>query len=125
MRSSPVTEKAGRLLKDGIIGEVKVARAWTAEPRSVLKPRPDGAPPAGVDYDRWLGPAPRRPFNPHRFHGTWRMFRDYGNGEIGDDGIHDIDMAVWGLGVDTLPKQITARAGGCRCTATTATTPTT
>ena len=111
MRSSPVSEKAGRLLKDGIIGEVKVARAWTAEPRSVLKPQPDGAPPAGVDYDRWLGPAPRRAFNPHRFHGTWRMFRDYGNGEIGDDGIHDIDMAVWGLGVETLPKQITARGG--------------
>lgn len=111
MRSSPVTEKAGRLLKDGIIGEVKVARAWTAEPRSVLKPCPDSSPPAGVDYDRWLGPAPERPFNQHRFHGTWRMFRDYGNGEIGDDGIHDIDMAVWGLGVETLPKQITARGG--------------
>jgi predicted dehydrogenase len=111
MRSSPMTEKAGQLLKDGIIGEVKVARAWTAEPRSVLRPRPDSAPPAGVDYDRWLGPAPRRPFNIHRFHGTWRIFRDYGNGEIGDDGIHDIDMAVWGLGVDTLPKQITARGG--------------
>ena len=59
------------------------------------------------------GSAPRRgePFNAHRFHGTWRMFRDYGNGEIGDDGIHDIDMAVWGLGVETLPKQITARGG--------------
>ena len=125
MRSSPVTEKAGRLLKDGIIGEVKVARAWTAEPRSVLKPRPDGTPPAGVDYDRWLGPAPQRPFNPHRFHGTWRMFRDYGNGEIGDDGIHDIDMAVWGLGVETLPKQITARGGRMSLTGTTATTPTT
>src|SRR3954454_20277655 len=59
----------------------------------------------------WLGPAPRRAFNAHRFHGTWRIFRDYGNGEIGDDGIHDIDMAVWGLGVETLPKQITARGG--------------
>ncbi|WZP00235.1 Gfo/Idh/MocA family oxidoreductase [Isosphaeraceae bacterium EP7] len=111
MRSSPVTEKAGRLLKDGIIGEVKIARAWTAEPRSVLKPVSDGIPPVGVDYDRWLGPAPKQAFNPHRFHGTWRIFRDYGNGEIGDDGIHDIDMAVWGLGVETLPKQITARGG--------------
>ncbi len=109
MRSSPVTEKAGRLLKEGIIGEVKVARAWTAETRTVAKPLPDGTPPAGVDYDRWLGPAPERPFNPHRFHRTWRMFRDYGNGEIGDDGIHDLDMAVWGLGVETLPTQITAR----------------
>lgn len=111
MRSSPVTEKAGRLLQEGIIGEVKVARAWTAETRSIAKPLPDGQAPAGVDYDRWLGPAPKRPFNPHRFHRTWRMFRDYGNGEIGDDGIHDLDMAAWGLGVNTLPKQITARGG--------------
>jgi predicted dehydrogenase len=109
MRNSPVTKKAEQLLRDGIIGEVKVARAWTAETRRVVKPLPDGSPPVGVDYDRWLGPAPKRPFNPHRFHGTWRMFRDYGNGEIGDDGIHDLDMATWGLGIDTLPKQITAR----------------
>ncbi len=111
MRSSPVTAKARKLLDEGIIGKIKVARAWTAETRKVAKPLPDGNPPAGVDYDRWLGPAPKRPYNPHRFHRTWRMFRDYGNGEIGDDGIHDIDMAVWGLGVDTLPKQITARGG--------------
>jgi predicted dehydrogenase len=111
MRSSPVTDKASELLKNGIIGDVQVARAWTAETRTVEKPLPDGTPPTGVDYDRWLGPAPKRPFNPHRFHQTWRMFRDYGNGEIGDDGIHDLDMATWGLGIDTMPKQITARGG--------------
>jgi predicted dehydrogenase len=111
MRSSPVTQKAGQLLRDGAIGEVKVARAWTAELRPVVPPVPDEAVPDGVDYDRWLGPAPTRPFNPQRFHATWRMFRDYGNGEIGDDGIHDLDMALWGLGAETLPKQITARGG--------------
>lgn len=111
MRSSPVTKKAEHLLKEGILGEVKIARAWTAEARSLVKPVPDTEVPAGVDYDRWLGPAPSRPFNPHRFHVTWRMYRDYANGEIGDDGIHDIDMATWGLGVDTLPKQITSRGG--------------
>jgi predicted dehydrogenase len=111
MRSSPVTEKAGRLLADGIIGEVKIARAWTAETRQVTPPVADSTPPSGVDYDRWLGPAPKRPFNSQRFHSTWRMFRDYGNGEIGDDGIHDIDMACWGLGVDSVPSQITARGG--------------
>lgn len=111
MRNSPVTEKAEKLLQQGIIGQVKVARAWTAETRTVVKPLPDSEPPSGVDYDRWLGPAPKRPFNQHRFHRTWRMFADYGNGEIGDDGIHDIDMATWGLGVTTLPKQITARGG--------------
>ena len=59
MRSSPVTKKAAKLLKEGILGEVKVARAWTAETRSVLKPVPDSEVPAGVDYDRWLGPASR------------------------------------------------------------------
>ncbi|QDU11492.1 Gfo/Idh/MocA family protein [Gimesia aquarii] len=109
MRNSPVTQKAEKLLKQGIIGEVKIARAWTAESRSVVKPVPDSTPPQGVDYDRWLGPAPKRAFNQHRFHGSWRMFRDYANGEIGDDGIHDLDMAAWGLGVETLPGQITAR----------------
>jgi predicted dehydrogenase len=111
MRSSPVTAKARKLLDEGIIGKVLVARAWTAETRSAVKPVPDSDPPKGVDYDRWLGPAPRRPFNALRFHSTWRMFQDYGNGEIGDDGIHDLDMATWGLGIDTLPTRITARGG--------------
>jgi predicted dehydrogenase len=109
MRNSPVTEKAGRLLREGIIGDIKVARAWTAETRNLVKPVPDGTPPTGVNYDRWLGPAPKHAFNKYRFHGTWRMFRDYANGEIGDDGIHDLDMAAWGLDVKTVPKQITAR----------------
>ena len=111
MRNSAVTKKAEKLLKDGIIGEVKVAKAWTAETRNVVKPVPDSVAPSTVDYDRWLGPAPKRPFNKHRFHSTWRMFTDYGNGEIGDDGIHDLDMATWGLGVDSVPKEITARGG--------------
>ncbi|MBM84232.1 MAG: hypothetical protein CMJ78_27065 [Planctomycetaceae bacterium] len=109
MRSSLVTAKAEKLLKEGIIGEIKVARAWTAETRKTVKPVPDSDPPSTVDYDRWLGPAPKHAFNKYRFHSTWRMYRDYGNGEIGDDGIHDLDMAAWGLGVETFPKQITAR----------------
>jgi len=111
MRNSAVTKKAEKLLLSGLIGEVKVAKAWTAETRSVVKPVPDSIAPGSVDYDRWLGPAPKRPFNRHRFHGTWRMFTDYGNGEIGDDGIHDLDMAAWGLGVDSVPREITARGG--------------
>ena len=111
MRSSAVTAKAEKLLADGIIGEIKVARAWTAEMRHVVRPVPDTTPPAGVDYDRWLGPAPKHAYNKYRFHGTWRMFEDYGNGEIGDDGIHDLDMAAWGLGIDTVPSQVTARGG--------------
>jgi len=111
MRSSAVTAKAERLIKDGLIGEVMVSRAWTAETRSVVKPIADGRPPAGVDYERWLGPAPKRAFNRHRFHVSWRRFKDYANGEIGDDGIHDIDMARWGLGNNLLPSKVSAGGG--------------
>ncbi len=111
MRSSAVTAKAGKLLKDGLIGEVMVARAWTAETRGVVPPVPDSKAPQGIDYDRWLGPAPKRAFNKHRFHVTWRRFKDYANGEIGDDGIHDIDMARWGLGNDLLPAKVSAGGG--------------
>ena len=109
MRSSPVTLQAEKLLGEGIIGEVKVARAWTAELRHLIPPVADSPVPAGVDWDRWLGPAPLRPFNQQRFQPTWRYFRDYGNGEIGDDGIHDIDMARWGLGDPVNPVKVTAR----------------
>ena len=111
MRSCPVTDQAGKLLADGVIGKVLVSRAWTAELREVVSPVADSEAPSGVDYDRWLGPAPTRAFNKHRFHGSWRMFRDYANGEIGDDGIHDLDMARWGLGDPALPSKITARGG--------------
>ena len=111
MRNSAVTLKAEKLIKQGMIGEVKVARAWTAEVRKTVKPVPDSRPPSTCNYDRWLGPAPKRPFNKYRFHGTWRMYKDYGNGEIGDDGIHDLDMACWGLGVKSLPVQVTSRGG--------------
>ena len=53
--------------------------------------------PYGVDYDTWLGPAPKRPFNPNRFHGTQRWFFDYGTGDLGNDGIHHVDYARRGL----------------------------
>jgi predicted dehydrogenase len=109
MRSSPVTAKAQQLLKEGIIGEVTMARAWSAELRPAVSAMDDGEAPAGVDYDRWLGPAPKHAFNPRRFHKTWRLFGDYANGDIGDDGVHDLDMAMAALGATSLPKRVTAR----------------
>jgi len=108
MRTNQVTADAGKVLESGIIGEVRMSKAWNVQSRGMPTPVSDCDPPAGVDYDRWLGPAPKRPFNPKRFHKTWRMFRDYGNGDIGDDGAHDLDMARWGLGVTTHPNRITA-----------------
>ena len=63
--------------------------------------------PAGLDWDTWLGPAPKRAYNRNR-HRSWNNYRDYGNGEIGGDGIHDIDMMRWGLGADEHPVKITS-----------------
>jgi predicted dehydrogenase len=85
-----------------------MTKAWNVQRHSHRRPVADAPAPKGVDYDRWLGPAPSRPFNPNRFHGNWQWYRDYGNGDIGNDGVHDIDMACMGLGVDRLPVRVTA-----------------
>lgn len=107
-RSSKVAERAGEILASGLLGEIKMTKAWNIQRIEPLQPKPDAPAPAGVDYDMWLGPAPERRFNPNRFHRTWRPYRDYGNGDLGDDGAHDIDMARWALGVKTHPVRITA-----------------
>ena len=108
MRSSEVTTKAGEVLASGILGEIKTTKAWNCQRQPPPKPASDGDVPAGVNYDLWLGPAPTRSFNRNRFHRTWQLFRDYGNGDIGNDGIHDLDMARWGLGETTHPVKIIA-----------------
>lgn len=107
-RSSPVFGQAKEVLDKGAIGEVRMAKAWNLQRLRPIEAKPDGEAPAGVNYDRWLGPAPKRAFNPNRFHKTWHQFLDYGNGDIGDDGPHDIDNARALLGVDTHPVRITA-----------------
>lgn len=114
MRSSPVLVEAAEVLKSGILGEIKITKAWNVQDRGFAKPVPDGRPPRGVDYDRWLGPAKKRPFNQNRFHRLWRLFREYGNGDLGDDGAHDIDMAAWGLGVRQHPVRITAHGSNVK-----------
>lgn len=108
MRSSEVTAKAAEVLASGILGEIKMTKAWNCQRQENPKPIADTDPPKGVDYDLWLGPAPKRAFNRHRYHSSWRVFRDYGNGDIGDDGAHDLDLARWGLGETTHPVKITA-----------------
>jgi len=108
MRSSEVTERAGEVLASGLLGEIKQSKAWGVEPRPHWPdPVADSTAPDYLDYDAWLGPAPQRDFNELRFR-RWNNYRDYGNGEIGGDGIHDIDMARWGLGVTTHPVRVAA-----------------
>ena len=108
MRSSEVTARAREIIQSGQLGEIKTAKAWNVQRHRHRQPVKDANPPSGVNYDLWLGPAPSRRFNANRFHGNWQWYRDYGNGDIGNDGVHDIDMACMGLGVDRLPLRITA-----------------
>jgi len=110
-------------IKAGNIGRALFAKAWeSARQGSIGKPA-DTDPPAGVDYDLWLGPAPQRPFNPRRFHGSWRWFFDYGTGDLGNDGVHRLDVARWALqaaieatGDKPLPEHplaVSAHGGKC------------
>jgi len=114
MRSSPVTAEAAEVLASGILGKINITKAWNVQDQGFAKPVSDGQRPAGVDYDRWLGPAQKRPFNQNRFHRKWRLFREYGNGDFGDDGAHDLDMAAFGLGVTEHPVRITAHGSNVR-----------
>jgi predicted dehydrogenase len=63
-----------------------------------------------VNYDMWLGPAPKRPFNRNRFHYNWHWNWDYGNGDLGNQGVHEMDIARWGLGVK-IPTRVSAMGG--------------
>ncbi len=93
-RSTERLKSALAYARSGALGRCLFAKGWESARQRSLGHPPDGEPPAGVDYDMWLGPAPLRPFNPARFHGNWRWFYDYGTGDLGNDGVHRIDMAL-------------------------------
>lgn len=93
-RSTERLQSAIEFAETGALGRCVVAKAWESSIQSNIGFPPDGTPPDGVDYDMWLGSAPKRPFNPNRFHGRWRWMYDYGTGDLGNDGVHRLDMAI-------------------------------
>jgi predicted dehydrogenase len=115
-RSGPHFRSAVEYVASGKLGKVCLVKAWINQVRPTIGRPPDGTPPAGVDYDAWLGPAPKRPFNPNRFHYNWRFFWDYGNSEIGNQGVHVLDVALWAIqkmrGMENcLPDRVSASGG--------------
>ena len=110
IRSSVAIREAIQFLRDGIIGEVYMAKGLCYKWRNTIGKKPESTPPPGVHYDRWLGPAPTRPFTQNRFHYNWHWHWDYGNGDIGNQGVHQMDVARWGLGVG-LPRKVQAMGG--------------
>jgi predicted dehydrogenase len=110
-RSSPFIQAAIKLLRDGVIGTVEIARAWNVQYRPSIGREKPSESPSGFDYDTWIGPAPLVPFQSNRHHYNWHWWYDFGTGDAGNDGVHEIDIARWGLGVQTHPSQVAAIGG--------------
>ena len=133
-RSRPAVRQAIKFMQDGGIGRIYMARGLCFKPRLNIGRYPDGPMAAGenyaftvaskdyvtpytaeylskVDYNLWLGPAPVRPFNRNRFHYNWHWHWDYGNGDTGNQGPHQFDIARWGLGKQEHPVKISSMGG--------------
>jgi len=112
-RSGPGTIEAMQKLRDGLIGRVYLARCWYGNLRPSIGKGKPAAVPAGLDYELWQGPAPRRPYVDNRIPYNWHWFWHWGNGELGNNGIHGLDLCRWGLGVD-FPVRVTSSGGRYR-----------
>ena len=133
-RSRPAVRAAIKFIQDGGIGKVYMARGLCFKPRPSIGKYPDGPMAAGekfaltvgstdylppydaqylskVDYDMWIGPAAKKPFNRNRFHYNWHWQWEYGNGDTGNQGPHQFDIARWGLGKQEHPVKISSIGG--------------
>lgn len=110
-RSTRHVMEAIELLKSGIIGDVLACRVWNSQLRRNIGKTKPSDPPKHLDYDLWVGPAPMTPYRSNMLPGIWRWWFDFGCGDFGNDGVHDIDIGRWGLGVQTHPSTIAAVGG--------------
>jgi predicted dehydrogenase len=109
-RSAAAVREGMEHLRSGLIGEVYMARGLCFNFRDTIgRARPEPIP-RGVHYDQWIGPAPLKPFTKNRFHYNWHWQWEYGSGDIGNQGVHEMDVARWGLGVK-YPTKISAIGG--------------
>ncbi len=110
-RSLPFKMKAMQSLQGGLIGKVYMAKGLCFKRRASIGHKPDGPTPPGVNWDMFLGPAPMRAFNPLRFKYNWHWFWDTGNGDIGNQGVHELGICRWALGDPEWPKTAHAQGG--------------
>lgn len=110
-RSNSGMQKAIEFLRSGQIGEIKLARGLCYKPRGSIGPKGDYKVPASVNYDLWLGPAPTAPLTRRSLHYDWHWMWDYGNGDLGNQGIHQMDICRWGLGVADLGRNVLSYGG--------------
>jgi len=110
-RSTAHKIRAMQMLREGVIGKIYLCRALCYKRRKSIGRAPElASPPPGVDWDQFLGPAPMRKFTELRFAYNWHWFWDTGNGDIGNQGVHEMDIARWGMGVEW-PKNVVSTGG--------------
>jgi predicted dehydrogenase len=110
-RSIPHIMKAVGLLHGGVIGKIYLAKGLCYKWRPSIGHKADEPTPPGLDWDEFLGPAPMRPYNELRYRYNWNFFWDTGNGDIGNQGIHEMDIARWGLGREGAPERVVSTGG--------------
>jgi predicted dehydrogenase len=110
-RSTPFKMRAIEALQGGLIGEIYQARGLCYKRRRSIGKKPDTPTPAGLNWDMFLGPAPLRPFNELRYKYNWHWFWDTGNGDIGNQGVHQMGIARWGMSDPQWPKTAYAHGG--------------
>ncbi len=110
-RSIANVRAAMKFLRDGGLGDIYMARGLCYKPRESIGHKQNAMIPAGVDYDLWLGPAPRRDFNENHFHYEWHWLWEYGAGDIGNQGPHQFDVARWGLNKEEHPVRVSSTGG--------------
>jgi predicted dehydrogenase len=110
LRSSVAVQEAIKHLRDGLIGRVYMARGLVFRERGDIGKKGLSPVPEGLDYDIWTGPAEMQPFSRDIVHYNWHWTWNYGNGDVGNQGIHETDLCMWGLDVG-LPEVISAGGG--------------
>ena len=110
-RSMTHYQKAMQMLKDGVIGQLYASKGLCYKRRPTIGKKLEIDTPAGIDWDFFLGPAPMRRFTENRFKYNWHWFWDTGNGDLGNQGVHQMDVARWGMGDIKLPKSVVSTGG--------------
>jgi predicted dehydrogenase len=110
LRSSGAIQEAVAKLRGGVIGKVYLSRAVIYRTRDSIGHHAEAPVPEGFNYDLWLGPARHRPFSRRHVPYNWHWQWDFGNGEIANQGVHELDMCLWGMGVG-LPRRASACGG--------------
>jgi predicted dehydrogenase len=110
-RSTPHKIRAMQLLREGIIGKLYMAKGLCFKRRPSIGHTPDQAVPPGVNWDLFLGPAQMKPFSTNKFDYNWHWFWDTGNGDICNQGVHEMDLCRWGMGDAGLPVGVVSTGG--------------